>query len=71
MTKDWRPAVELEEEARATNATDWQPLPGMVKRRCLRCRYLFAVPADLAEVTATCPDCAPSQTRPRSNRSAS
>jgi hypothetical protein len=27
-------AWELEQEARAINATNWQPLPGMVKRQC-------------------------------------
>jgi hypothetical protein len=62
-------AWQLELEARATNAEAWEPLPGMVKKRCLRCRYWFAVVAEEAEKTATCPDCAPSQTRPRSNRS--
>ena len=46
MAERWRPASELEAEARAINATDWQPLPGMVKRRCLRCRYLFTVIAE-------------------------
>jgi hypothetical protein len=67
---DWAtPAWELEQAARATNAEAWEPLPGMVKKRCLRCRYWFAVIAEEAETTATCPDCAPSQTRPRSNNS--
>jgi hypothetical protein len=41
----------------------------MVKKRCLKCHYWFAVKAELAETTATCPDCAPSQTRKRSNNS--
>jgi hypothetical protein len=54
--------------ARAVNAEPWEPMPGMVKRRCLRCGYLFAVKA---AATGTCPDCAPSQTWERSNRSAS
>jgi hypothetical protein len=40
-------------------------LPGMVKRQCLRCAYWFAVKAEAAETTATCLDCAPSQTRAR------
>jgi hypothetical protein len=52
-----RPASELEAEARAINATDWAPLPGMVKRRCSQCRYWFAVPVDEAEMTSRCPDC--------------
>jgi hypothetical protein len=59
-------AWELEQEARAVNAADWEPLPGMVKKRCLRCHYFFAVTIAEAEVTATCPDCAPSQSRKRS-----
>ena len=69
MADDVKPAWELEQEARATNATDWEPLPGMVKKRCLKCHYWFAVRAELAEMTATCPNCAPSQTRKRSNNS--
>jgi len=61
---------ELDEAtARAINAQPWEPLPGMLKRRCLRCRYVFAVRLEEAEATATCPDCAPSQTRRRSNNS--
>jgi hypothetical protein len=55
--------------ARAVNAEPWQPLPGMVKRRCLRCGYWFAVKVEEAETAATCPDCAPSQTRKRANNS--
>jgi hypothetical protein len=65
-----RPAAKLEAEARAINAEPWEPLPGMVKRRCLRCRFVFVVKAELAGTTTTCPDCAPSQTWGRSNRSA-
>jgi hypothetical protein len=64
MPESWRPAAELEAEARAVNAEPWEPLPGMVKRRCLRCRYLFAVKAEETGETATCPDCAPSQRFP-------
>jgi hypothetical protein len=56
--------LELEEEGRAINAQPWEPLPSMVKKRCLRCRYLFAVKAELADVTACCPDCAPPQRFP-------
>jgi hypothetical protein len=63
MTEKVRPAVELEAEARVTNATDWQPLPGMLKKRCSRCRYYFAVPVAEAEVTSRCPDCAGLGTR--------
>jgi len=55
MTKNPRAA---EAEARAVNATDWQPLPGMAKRRCRDCRYRFAVPVEAADTTPCCPDCA-------------
>jgi hypothetical protein len=34
MADGLKPAWELEQEARAVNATDWQPPPGMVKRQC-------------------------------------
>ena len=44
MTDKVRPAAELEVEARAINATNWEPLSGMVKKRCSQCRYWFAVP---------------------------
>jgi hypothetical protein len=69
MADDVKLARELEQEARAVNALSWEPLTGMVKKRCLRCSYLFAVKAEEAETTATCPDCAPSQTRKRANNS--
>jgi len=69
MADGRKPATELEAEARAQNAEPWEPLPGMVKKRCLRCRYLFAVKVEEAEATATCPDYAPSQSRKRSNNS--
>lgn len=48
-------AVVAEEEARAINATDWKPFPGMVKRQCLRCRYWFASPVEGTE--RRCADC--------------
>jgi hypothetical protein len=64
VAEGWRPATELEAEARAINAQPWEPMPGMVKRQCLRCAYWFAVKAEEADVTACCPDCAPSQRRP-------
>jgi hypothetical protein len=41
MTDKVRPAAELEEGARAINATSWEPPPGMVKKRCSQCRYFF------------------------------
>ena len=69
MADDVKPAWALEQEARAVNATDWEPLSGMTKKRCLKCRYLFAVKVEEAETTATCADCAPSQTRKRANNS--
>ena len=42
-------------EARAINAEPWDPPPGMEKRRCPRCDYLFAAPVGAAE--PRCPDC--------------
>lgn len=56
--------TELEAEARAINAADWQPLAGMGKKRCSRCSYWFAVPIEEAEPTGTCPDCAGLGTEP-------
>ena len=41
--------------ARAINAEPWEPPPGMVKRQCPWCRYLFAAAADSQE--RRCPDC--------------
>jgi hypothetical protein len=64
MTEKMRPAAELEVEARAVNATDWQPLPGMAKKRCSQCRYWFAVPIAEADATSRCPDCATFGSRP-------
>ena len=34
--------ADAEAAARAVNAEPWEPLPGMVKRQCPRCRYYFA-----------------------------
>ena len=63
MANGLKPAWELEQEARAANATDWQPPPGMVKRQCDWCRYFFAAPATSHE--PRCPDCVRSGTPPR------
>jgi hypothetical protein len=63
MTDRAPPAWELEQEARATNAVAWEPLPGMVKRRCDRCRYWFAAPAESHQ--PRCPDCVRAGTPPR------
>ena len=35
-------ATEAEAEARAINAEPWEPMAGMMKRQCPRCRYFFA-----------------------------
>jgi hypothetical protein len=43
--------------SRAINTTDWQPLSGMVKKRCSQCRYFFAVQIAEADTTSRCPDC--------------
>jgi hypothetical protein len=50
-------------EARAINATDWEPMPGMVKRQCPRYRYYFATPAESHE--PRCPDCVQGGSPPR------
>lgn len=56
--------TEAEATARQINAQPWEPLPGMVKRQCGWCRYWFAVPANEANATSYCPDCASLGTRP-------
>jgi hypothetical protein len=53
----------LEAEVRAINAQPWQPLPGMLKKRCSRCSFWFAVPVAEADATSRCPDCAAFGTR--------
>ena len=65
MAVSWRPAWELEEQARAINAQPWEPMPGMVKRQCPWCRYFFAAPADSHE--PRCPDCVRLSGPPRSS----
>ena len=51
-----------ERAARRINEQPWEPLPGMVKRRCERCDFLFATPREAAQ--ATCPDCRGRALRP-------
>jgi rubrerythrin len=51
----------LEKLARAANAEPWDPLPGMIKRQCPKCRYWFASTAE----TGLCPDCGEKQPRGR------
>jgi len=41
MAQRARPATALAVAARFLNVEDWDPLPGMIKRQCPRCRYLF------------------------------
>ena len=55
--------ADAEAMARAINAEPWEPLPGMMKKRCSRCSYWFAVLIAETEATSRCPDCARS-TRP-------
>jgi hypothetical protein len=64
MVDDVKPAWELEQEARAVNAGPWEPPPGMIKKRCSQCRYVFAVLVAEAEATARCPDCVGLGSRP-------
>jgi hypothetical protein len=55
---------EAEAEARAVNTEPWEPMAGMVKRQCPRCRYFFASPAESVE--RRCANCASLGTgRPR------
>ena len=63
MADGMKPAWELEQEARAVNATDWQPMSGMVKRQCDWCRYFFAAPE--ASHEPRCADCVRAGRPPR------
>ena len=47
--------MDAEAAARAVNAEPWEPMPGMVKRQCPKCRYFFAAPPGAEE--PRCPDC--------------
>ena len=47
--------MDAEAAARAINAEPWEPMPGMVKRQCPKCRYFFAAPPGAEE--SRCPDC--------------
>jgi hypothetical protein len=49
------------------NAQPWQPLPGMVKKRCTGCHYWFAA-RDPA--TERCPDCLATERRQLMSRAA-
>jgi hypothetical protein len=62
-THPTHPAWEVEAEARAINATGWEPPHGMVKRQCSWCRYVFAAPADSHE--PRCPNCVKAGKPPR------
>jgi hypothetical protein len=57
--------MDAEAASRAVNAEPWKPMPGMVKRQCPECRYLFTIPEAVAESKEAplCPDCAPFGTR--------
>jgi predicted Zn-ribbon and HTH transcriptional regulator len=39
----------------------------MVKKRCSRCSYWFAVPVAEVEATSRCPDCASKGSRDQAN----
>jgi hypothetical protein len=47
--------ADAEAAARPVNAEPWEPMPGMVKRQCPECRFLFAARASGQE--PRCPDC--------------
>ena len=60
------------EQGGAGNApltTEWRRggQPGMVKKRCSRCSYWFAVPVAEVEATSRCPDCASKGSRDQAN----
>jgi hypothetical protein len=55
VPKWWQRVRPVEAIARAINAEPWEPLPGMVKRECPRCRYFFATLLEAEE--PLCPDC--------------
>jgi hypothetical protein len=59
-----KPAWELEQEARATNAEPWEPMAGRVKRQCSWCHYHFAAPRESQE--PRCADCVWRGSPPRS-----
>jgi hypothetical protein len=69
MADGRKPAWELEQEACAVSATDWEPLAGMGKRRCLPVRRPVRREGRGGGEPATCPNCAPLQTRKRANNS--
>jgi IS30 family transposase len=50
-----RLGITRERNERMVNEQPWEPLPGMVKRRCERCHYWFATP-ERAQC-ARCTDC--------------
>ena len=55
---DGNPAIMIAQTqmpSRVVNVAPWDPLPGMVKRQCPECRYLFAAPVGSEE--PRCPDC--------------
>ena len=59
---DSNPAIMIAQTqmpSRVINVAPWDPLPGMVKRQCPQCRYLFAAPVAVAEAEEAplCPDC--------------
>lgn len=50
-----RLGITRERNERMVNEQPWEPLPGMVKRRCERCEFWFATP-ERAQC-ACCTDC--------------
>lgn len=51
----WKLGMRQRVSARAENERNWEPMPGMVKRRCGACDYWFATPIN--DPQAVCPDC--------------
>jgi hypothetical protein len=53
--------VVAEAAARAVNAEPWEPPPGMIKRRCPKCRYWFASTTGTAFVPTAARSCRPGE----------
>ena len=59
--------MDAEAAARAINAQPWEPMPGMVKRQCPKCRYFFAAPPDAEDLR--CLDCVGAARRAKTSNS--
>jgi rubrerythrin len=53
-------ALAQDAAARVVNAQPWEPLPGMLKLRCIDCHFWFAARDPAIE---RCPNCAATEQR--------